>query len=108
MFLNNRVVESHQFAADDLIDVIGQAQHNLAQQHVFESCECLAVANAVVALEGLIEVRECSFEVAFVGCMQNSGLKIERGLHFGWAVDGVGSCAGGGQCSASLYKRKFS
>lgn len=87
MGTNNLNLEPYQFATDDLINIIRQTEHDFAQQHVLEGCECLDVLDAVISLKSLIEIRECCLEIAFVGCVENSGLKVERGLHFGGTVD---------------------
>lgn len=77
--LQKRIIDytTHQFAADNLIHIVRLTQHDLAQQHVFQCCECSDIRDAVVSFEGFIEIRESGFEIAFVGCMQDARLQIE-------------------------------
>ena len=79
-----------------------RVEHDLGHEHVFERQQRLAVLDAVVALERLVEVGVGRLEVALVGGVQHARLHVQRGLHLGRRVDAVGGGAGRGERRASL------
>lgn len=86
----------------ELVDVVYQVEHNLAEQHVLEGgLGTRALVLGVIAVEGLDEVGECGVEVLVFG-MEHTALHIEVGLQQRRCVHAGGACTGTGQGGAGL------
>lgn len=107
---SNSVNIAYQFTADDLIDIVGQAQHDFAKQHVFQCSQCFDWVDTVVSFKCFVEVRVGSFEVTLISCMQDARLQVQCTLHFWGTVDCIGGGAGWGESGTSLWtnnRRQF-
>ena len=84
------------FRGHELIDVVGEVEHDFAEEHVLESCRgFLRLVLSMVAVEGFDEVGECGVEI-FVFGMKLAGLHVETCLEEGWSVYGCGTCSSAG------------
>jgi len=58
-----------------------QAEHDLAEKHVFQCSDCLGAVNGIVALESLEEVRIGSFTIFFLSCMDDTWSERAKKSH---------------------------
>ena len=86
----------------ELVDVVGQVEHDLAEQHVLQrGLGPLRLVLRVVAVQSLDEVAEGRLEVLVLG-VQHARLHVEVGLEQRRGVDRGGARARAGEGGAGL------
>lgn len=73
-------------AGHQLVHVVGEVEHNFAEEHVLERCGCfLGLILGVVAIERFDEIGVCGVEV-LVFCVELAGLHVQTCLQQRWCV----------------------
>lgn len=86
----------------ELVHVIDEVEHNLAEQHVLQRrLGLVALVLGVVAVQGLDKVGKCRVEISVLG-VQHAALHVEVGLQQRGCVDAGCARAGAGEGGAGL------
>lgn len=86
----------------ELIDIIGEIEHDFAEEHVLESCgSFLWFVLCVISIQCFDKVGECGIEILLFG-VELARLHIKTCLEKRRRIHGCSACSSGGKCRATF------